>query len=158
MSPPMNAAKREKWRAEIERIHSVLLIESDPRLQRFWETTLTGGGFQVVVAATPDEALQQAAQVVPNLVFLGTGLDGSKAVGILEALRRISPDLSVVAPANPEQVKQELDAMESHGAVTPASPLKVDQIKIAVTDVLNLEATQASTAGIGGKGRATDSL
>ena len=148
MSPPMNAAKREKWRAEIERIHSVLLIESDPRLQRFWETTLTGGGFQVVVAATPDEALQQAAQVVPNLVFLGTGLDGSKAVGILEALRRISPDLSVVAPANPEQVKQELDAMESHGAVTPASPLKVDQIKIAVTDVLNLERLRQVQLGL----------
>jgi DNA-binding NtrC family response regulator len=135
----MGAAKRETLGAEIERIHSVLLIESDPRLQRFWETALTDGGFQVVVAATPDDALQRAAQVAPNLVFLGTGLDGSKAVGILEALRRISPDLSVVAPANPEQVKQELDAMESHGAVTPASPLKVDQVKIAVTDVLNLE-------------------
>ena len=125
--------------AEIERIHSVLLIESDPRLQRFWETALTDGGFQVAVAATPDDALQQAAQVAPSLVFLGTGLDGSKAVGILEALRRISPDLSVLAPANLEQVKQELDAMESHGAVTSTSPLKVDQVKIAVTDALNLE-------------------
>ncbi len=140
MSLPTSAAQREeKLPAQIERIHSVLLIESDPRLQRFWETALTDGGFQVAVAATPDDALQQAAQLAPNLVFLGTGLEGSKAVLVLEALRQISPELSVVAPANPKQVNEELDAMESHGAVAKASPLKVDQIKIAVTDALSLD-------------------
>ena len=130
---------QKKSHAEVEQIHSVLLIESDRRLQRFWQTALTDGGFQVVIAATPNDALQQAAQEAPALVFLGTGLDGSKAVEILEALRQISPDLLVVAPANPKQVRQELDAMESHGTVTTASPLQVDQIKIAVTDALNLE-------------------
>ncbi len=135
----MSAAQREKLHAEIERIYSVLLIESDPRLQRFWQTALTDGGFQVVTAATPNDALRLAAQEAPTLVFLGTGLDGSKAIGILEALRQVSPDLSVVAPANPQQVRQELDAMESHGAVTAGCSLKVDQIKIAVTDALNFE-------------------
>jgi two-component system, NtrC family, response regulator AtoC len=148
MSPQVSAAQGEKLHAEIDRTHSVLLIESDPQLQRFWETALTDGGFQVVVAATPDGALQQAAQVTPNLVFLGTGLDGSKAVRILEALRQISPDLSVVAPANPKQVREELDAMESHGAVTTASPLKVDQIKIAVTDALNLDRLKRERHGL----------
>ncbi len=144
----MNAQQEEKLHAEIDRTHSVLLIESDPRLQRFWKTALTDGGFQVVIAGTPNDALQQAAQVAPNLVFLGTGLDGSKAVGILEALRRISPDLSVVAPANPEQVKQELDAMESHGAHATASPLRVDQIKIAVSDALSFERLKQGKRGL----------
>jgi DNA-binding NtrC family response regulator len=66
-------------------------------------------------------------------------LDGSKAIETLEALRQLRPDLLVVAPTNPKQVRQELDAMENHGAITTASPIKVDQIKIAVTDALNLE-------------------
>ena len=80
----------------------------------------------MIIATTPDDALQQAAQHAPHLVFLGTGLDGSKAVQILEALRQMSPELSVVTPANTKQVREELDAMESHGSVAKASPLRVD--------------------------------
>jgi two-component system, NtrC family, response regulator AtoC len=152
MSSPISAAQQK---AELpvagERIHRVLLIESNPRLRRFWETALTDGGFQVAVAATPDEALRQAAQLAPHLVFLGTGLDGSKAAGILESLRQISPDLSVVAPANPKQVREELDAMESHGAVTPNSALKVDQVKIAVSDALSLERLRLEREGPAGQ-------
>lgn len=136
----MNAQQEEKLHAEIDRTHSVLLIESDPRLPRFWETALSDGGFQVVIAATPNDALQHAAQEAPNLACLGTGLNGSKAIGILEALRQISPGPSVAAPANPQQVKEVLDAMESHGDVTAGSPLKVDQITIPVTDALASEA------------------
>jgi DNA-binding NtrC family response regulator len=140
MSSATGAGQKEaKLPAGIPRIHNVLLIESDPQLQRFWETALTDGGFQVSIAATPESALQQATLAAPNLVFLGTGLDGSKAVGILEALRRISPNLSVLAPANLERVKQELNAMESHGAVTQNSLLTVNQVKISVTNALNLE-------------------
>ncbi len=37
--------------------------------------------------------------------------------------------------------------MESHGAVTPASPLKVDQVKIAVTNALSFERTDSREAG-----------
>jgi DNA-binding NtrC family response regulator len=136
----MSAAQQKaQLPAAVDPIHRVLLIESDPQLQRFWETALTGGGFQVAIAATPNDALHLAANAAPNLVFLGTGLDGSKAVGLLEALRRMSPNLSVLAPANVDQVRQELNAMESHAAVTSASPLKVDQVKIAVTNALSFE-------------------
>ncbi len=140
MSSAMGAGqKTAKLPDGIARIHNVLLIESDPQLQRFWETALTDGGFQVAIAATPETALQQAALTTPNVVFLGTGLDGGKAVGILEALRQIAPDLSVLAPANLEQVRQELNAMESHGGVTQDSLLTVNQVKISVSNVLNLE-------------------
>ena len=148
MNSPMSASQKEKPLAEAGQARSVLLIESDPRLRRFWENTLTDGGFQVAAAATPDDALLQAAQTAPSLVFLGTGLDGSKATGILEALRRMSPNLSVLAPANPEQVKQELDAMESHGGVRPASPLKVDQVKISVTEALHLDQFRQGARGL----------
>ena len=148
MSSQTGAAQEEaKQPVAVGRIHRVLLIESDPQLLRFWETALTGGGFQVATAATPDDALQQAALAAPNLVFLGTGLNGSKAAGLLEALRRISPNLSVLAPANVEQVRQELNAMESHGAVTSASPLKVDQVKIAVTNALSFDQTTREKQG-----------
>ena len=139
MSTQLSTQQAEKSRAEIEPMHSVLLIESDPRLRRFWKTTLTDGGFQVVIATTPHDALRQAAQHAPHLVFLGTGLDGSKAIGVLEALQQISPGLSVVTPANTKQVREELDAMESHEAGAKISPLRVDQIKIAVTDALNFD-------------------
>ncbi len=148
----MSAPQEDKLHAESDRPHSVLLIESDPRLQRFWETALTDGGFQVVVAATSNDALQHAAQQAPQVVFLGTGLNGSKAVHVLEALRQISPELSVLAPANPKQVNQELDAMESHSAVAKASPLRVDQVKIAVTDALNFDRVQREKRRVNERG------
>ena len=118
---------------------TVLLIESDERLQRFWQAALTDEGFQVMTAATPDEAKQIAAQEPPDLVFLGTGLDGSQGVATVEALRQMREDLLVVAPSNAEQVRQELDAMESQSAIATRSSIKVDQVKIAITDALELQ-------------------
>jgi len=118
---------------------TVLLIESDERLQRFWQAALTDEGFQVMTAATPDEAKQIAAQEPPDLVFLGTGLDGTKGVATVEALRQMREDLLVVAPSNAEQVRQELDAMESQSAIATRSSIKVDQVKIAITDALELQ-------------------
>jgi len=118
---------------------TVLLIEADERLARFWRTALTDEGFQVVIAATPDEALQRAAQDPPDLVFLGTGLDGQKGVATLDALRQMREDLLVLAPTNTEQVRQELDAIGSQGAIATASSIKVDQVKIAITDALELQ-------------------
>ena len=91
---------------------TILLIEPDERLQRFWQAALTDEGFQVMTAATPDEAKQIAAQEPPDLVFLGTGLDGTKGVATVEALRQMREDLLVVAPSNAEQVQAELAAME----------------------------------------------
>ena len=152
MNSPTTAAQKRKPHAEAGQARNVLLIESDPRLRRFWEITLTDGGFQVAAAATPDDALLQATRTAPDLVFLGTGLDGSKATGILETLRRMSPDLSVLAPANPEQVKQELDAMQTHGAPSVASPLKVDQVKISVTEAMNLDRFRQGAEGLKDRG------
>jgi len=118
---------------------TILLIEADERLQRFWQAALTDEGFQVMTAATPDEAKQIAVQEPPDLVFLGTGLDGQKGVATLEALRQVREDLLVVAPTNPEQVRQELDAMESQSAIATRSSIKVDQVKIAIADALELQ-------------------
>ncbi len=86
----------------------VLLLESEPRLRHFWEKALTDGGFQVIVATTADDALEQATLHAPHLVFLGTGLDGSKPVQVLEALRQIRPALSVVAAGNPKRLGEQL--------------------------------------------------
>jgi len=118
---------------------TVLLIEPDERLQRFWQAALTDEGFQVMTATTPDEAKQIAAQEPPDLVFLGTGLDGTKGVATVEALRQLREDLLVVAPSNAEQVKAELAAMESQSAIATTSSIKVDQVKIAITDALELQ-------------------
>lgn len=118
---------------------TILLIESDERLQRFWQAALTDEGFQVMTAATPDEAKQRAFQEPPDLVFLGTGLDSPKGVQTLEALRQVREDLLVVAPTNLEQVRRELDALESQGAIATTSIIKVDQVKIAIHDALELQ-------------------
>ena len=118
---------------------TILLIEPDERLRRFWQTALTDEGFQVVIAATPDEALQRAAEEPPDLAFLGTGLDGQNGVATLEALRQMREDLLVLAPTNAEQVRQELDAMEAQGTIATTSSIKVDQVKIAIADALELQ-------------------
>ncbi|MEK7083081.1 MAG: sigma-54 dependent transcriptional regulator, partial [Patescibacteria group bacterium] len=60
-------------------------------------------------------------------------------VATVEALRQMREDLLVVAQTNAEQVRQELDAMESQSAIATRSSIKVDQVKIAITDALEFQ-------------------
>ncbi len=77
----------------------ILLADDQPRVRFALRVLLERQpGLEVVGAALDaDDLLAQAEATCPDLVLLGWELPGLIAVGSLSALRRICPDLFVIA-------------------------------------------------------------
>jgi DNA-binding NarL/FixJ family response regulator len=86
----------------------ILLADDQPRVRFALRVLLERQpGVEVVSAATDaDDLLSQAKASCPDLVLLGWELLGSAAVGSLSSLRRICPDVSVIALSGRPEARQ----------------------------------------------------
>lgn len=74
---------------------AVLVIDDDPVLRRLVTTTLRGGAFGVLQAATALDGLRLARDERPTLVFLDIGLGNEDGVRLCRALKS-DPDTSAI--------------------------------------------------------------
>ncbi len=65
----------------------VLVVEDEPPMRRFLRATLAAHGYAVLDAATASEALNMAAQHVPELVLLDLGLPDRDGLDVVRELR-----------------------------------------------------------------------
>ena len=69
----------------------VLVVDDEVAIQRFLQVALNGQGFQVIVAATGQTALQKLALERPDLVILDLGLPDMDGVEVTRRLREWTP-------------------------------------------------------------------
>ena len=75
----------------------VLVVDDEPQILRALQTTLRGAGYEVVTAATAEEALAAAAIQAPDAVILDLVLpDGIRGRGLPGA-----PDLDECPGSDP---------------------------------------------------------
>jgi len=117
---------------------NVLLIEKDKRLKEFWEDILQDEGFSVDSAGA-EEDLSHLKNNVPDLVFLGTGLEEANIRNMLEEMRKKNEQLLVITPANPDELIKELDAIEAQGLNYKEHPIRVDQVKTGIRDAIRIQ-------------------
>ncbi len=75
-----------------------ILVVDDDRLTR-WSITRQLGrvGYNVIEAASGEEALTLLSQAAPNLVLLDLGLPGMDGFSVLSEIRKIQPVLPVIS-------------------------------------------------------------
>jgi len=72
----------------------LLLIEDDPAIRSMVQFALRQGGFEVVIAETGLEALEQlGADRIYDAVILDLAIPGYSGLAIIEHLRRSRPEL-----------------------------------------------------------------
>ncbi len=85
----------------------VLVVDDDPGLGKFLTSHLLRSGFDVSSAITGEEALRMFRVYDPALVLLDLSDSGTSALGTLERLKQIRPDVPVVmlsAEQGPEAI------------------------------------------------------
>jgi len=90
----------------------VLIVDDEPQILRFLRTTLGANGFDVVEAATGNEALRRAASDAPDVIVLDLGLPDMDGKEVIKKLREYSQTPIVVLSARarePEKIEA-LDA------------------------------------------------
>lgn len=64
----------------------VLIVDDEPQIRRFLRTSLTANDFEVIEAATGEEALRRAGTEAPEIIVLDLGLpdmDGKEVIRLL---------------------------------------------------------------------------
>ncbi len=67
----------------------VLVVEADPQTSDLLATSLRRGGYRVVVAATPEEALQYTEKQAPDAIVLDVNLGNNDGWALLARLRTL---------------------------------------------------------------------
>src|SRR5690606_8315271 len=65
----------------------VLVVDDEPQIRRALSTNLGARGYDVLTAATGEEALRVAAERHPEVVILDLGLPGIDGVEVVRGLR-----------------------------------------------------------------------
>ena len=124
----------------------ILLIESDHLLRSFWTEVFKKEGFQVSLAEDETQAREQVSLNSPDLIFLGSHMEGMRGVQFMAQMKSEPFDTAqgklrdplVVAPLNASALREKLKAALDSGAGIPK--IQVEGIVYAVQEALNLRA------------------
>ncbi len=65
----------------------ILVVDDEPQIRKALSVNLAARGYEVLTAASGEQALQMAAEHLPDLVLLDIGLPGIDGITVIEGLR-----------------------------------------------------------------------
>lgn len=123
----------------------ILLVEDDPSLRRFLQSTLRRHGFQPLAAETGQEALLMARTHQPDLVLLDLGLPDLEGIDVLKALRA-ERDVPVLILSARDREKQKVEALDAGADDYLTKPFGQDELlarlRVALRRVVRRDAPQ----------------
>jgi two-component system response regulator HydG len=115
----------------------ILLVEDDPVAAHFTKHVLgKRGGFDVTHTPDPAVALKRASSETWDLVLTDVELPGMTGLELLEALRRIAPDLPVAVITAHESVDTAVRALRNRADEFLQKPVRADQLLATVTSLV----------------------
>ena len=80
----------------MSRKETILIVEDDVDLRRFWRHTLAMEGYDAIEAGDGLEALSSLEQRMPDLVILDLGLPRLGGMSVQQEIAALAPQLPVV--------------------------------------------------------------
>lgn len=127
----------------------VLIVEDEPQVKAFLETSLVASGFRVEHAPNGARALSMAAQYVPDLVLLDLGLPDVDGLEVLRGLRPwcLAPVIVVSARGQERRKVEALDAGADDYIVKPFGvPELLARMRVALRNVARRHAGALETS------------
>jgi DNA-binding NtrC family response regulator len=110
----------------------VLIVEDDQDIADLTARQLTGWGHEPLTAANGGEALRQQREFDPDLVLLDLGLPDMNGLAVLEELKRINPDATVIMLSGQDDTRSVVQAMRSGAEDYLVKPASWDEMKVRV--------------------------
>jgi two-component system KDP operon response regulator KdpE len=116
-------------------VNVILLVEDDPSLRRALRTTLRNREFDVLEAATGEEAITIAADRRPDVVLLDLGLPDLDGLDVLRRLRVFSDVPVIVLTARDEQ-SEKIRSLDAGADDYVTKPFDVEELLARVRAAL----------------------
>lgn len=107
---------------------SILIVEDDATFSATLSRALRRRGYEVQVAATPDEALELALAGRPQSIVLDLNLAGASGLSLLPRLRECLPEARIVVLTGYASISTAVDAIKLGAVQYLAKPLDVDTL------------------------------
>jgi DNA-binding response OmpR family regulator len=91
-----------------------LIVRNDPGMPELLSSSLEAGGYNIIIAADEDEALDLLDKVTPDIVILDTVTSDAHSLHILDSLKHKSNAPVIILTGDSEI--ETLQAMFDHGA------------------------------------------
>ena len=135
------------------RAATILIIEDEARMRRLLELVLKAEGYELILASSGEEAIKLLTDT-PRLDLILTDLQLGKASGleVLDAAKRLMPDVPVIILTGYGTVKSAVEAMRKGAYDYISKPLDNEELKIIIARALHLrrlsEDNRALRAGL----------
>lgn len=110
----------------------ILIAEDEPDIRELVAFTLRFAGHEVVTTTNGEEALQQASQIIPDIILMDvrmprmTGYDACRAMKADPALRNI-PVVFLSAKGQDAEIQTGLDAGAEEYLLKPFAPYQLTE-------------------------------
>lgn len=110
---------------------SLLLVDDDPLPRETLSTLLLGEGFQVVTAATGEEAERRLKEAEPpfDLVITDLVMPGKTGMDVLKCALHTNPSCTVLVLTGFGSVREATEAMELGAFDFVTKPMQIDQFR-----------------------------
>lgn len=109
---------------------SVLIVDDEPRISKVFGIKLKLCGYNVICAASGEEAIDLTRTQRPNIMLLDMVMPGMTGLDVLEKIRAFSNMPVLVFTARPEMVRPALERGANDYIIKPLDPdMLVDKIK-----------------------------
>src|SRR5512134_1276496 len=110
---------------------SRILVVDDERMIRWSiQQALAKDGHAVATVESGEEAVAQAADEMPDLVFLDITLPGIDGIEVLRRLKALDPSVTVVMVTATEDVKTAVEAMRLGAYDYVNKPFDIDRLRV----------------------------
>ena len=115
----------------------ILIIDDDPDVRGLLEQTLTTAGYKVTLAADGQEGLANYHKSPANLVITDLYMPNREGLETIKDLRRLFPDLPIIAMSGKPTAETMLHVAEQLGAVQVLQkPFTAEELLEAVRKTL----------------------
>ena len=105
----------------------ILIVDDDAQILKALRINLVARGYEVVLARTGLEALDQAAKSRPDLVVLDLGLPGLNGIQVIEGLRGWT-DLPILVVSGRSDSADKVDALDAGADDYVTKPFAIDEL------------------------------
>ena len=95
----------------------VLVVDDEPQIRRALVTNLTARDYEVIQAATGEEALRLVAERHPDLVILDIGLPGMDGIEVVHGLRGWT-DVPIIMLSVRQDESDKVEALDAGAGVS----------------------------------------
>jgi len=117
---------------------AILLVEDDATFSATLARALKRRGYEVVVAATPEAALESAQAEAPDWIVLDLNLAGASGMGLIPKLRDSLPEARIVVLTGYASISTAVDAIKLGAVQYLAKPVDVDTLLRAFSHTLEV--------------------